>query len=75
MPLEYERILDEDDFARIRQLRHKKMVADLMRKHGLKSAAKRQRLLAAAEDEADEALDKQVVALPMIPHCVKRNRC
>lgn len=36
------------------------MVADLMRKHGLKSAAKRERLLAAAEDEADEALDKQV---------------
>ncbi len=36
------------------------MVKDLMRKHGLKSAAKRDRLLAAAEDEADEALDKKV---------------
>ena len=60
VPLEYERILDEADFARIRELRHEKMVKELMRKHGLKSAAKRERLLAAAEDEADEALDKKV---------------
>ena len=59
--MEYERILDEKDFARIRELRHEKMVGDLMRKHGLKSAAKRERLLAAAEDEADEALDKKVL--------------
>ena len=31
-----------------------------MRKHGLKSAAKRERLLAAAQDEADEAMAEQV---------------
>ena len=60
MPLEYERILDEADFARIRELRQEKMVKDLMRKHGLKSAAKQERLLAAAEDEAEEALDRKV---------------
>ncbi len=60
MPLEYERILTEEDFARIRELRHKKMVNQLMRKHGLKSSSKRERYLAAAQDEADEALEKQV---------------
>ena len=66
-PLEYERILDEDDFSQIRQLRHEKMVKDLMRKHGLKSAAKRERLLAAAEDEAEEALAKKVPSLFRTP--------
>ena len=62
IPLEYERILDEDDFARIRELRHEKMVKELMRKHGLKSTAKKERLLAAAQDEADEVLDKRVIS-------------
>ena len=33
-----------------------------MRKHGLKSAAKRERLLAEAEDEADEAMAEQARA-------------
>lgn len=60
VPLEYQRILTEDDFARMRELRHDRMVQELMRKHGLKSAAKRERLLAAAEDEAEAALEKQV---------------
>ena len=36
------------------------MVTSLMQKHGLKSAAKRERLLAAAEEEAEENLDAQV---------------
>lgn len=63
IPLEYERILTEEDFAQIRELRHQKLVDELMRKHGLKSAAKRERLLAAAQDEAEEALDKLVSSL------------
>ena len=58
-PLEYGRILTEEDFDRIRELRHRKMVEGVMRKHGLKSASKRERLLAEAEDEADEALAEQ----------------
>lgn len=58
--LEYGRILTEEDFARIHKLRHKKMVEAVMRKHGLKSAAKRERLLAEAEEEADEAMAEQV---------------
>jgi hypothetical protein len=62
--MEYERILTEEDFARIRELRHKKMVGELMRKHGLKSSSKRDRYLAAAQDEADEAIDKQVSCIP-----------
>lgn len=68
VPLEYERILDEDDFARIRELRHEKMVKELMGKHGLKSTAKRERLLAAAQDEADEALDKRVRSHAFLVH-------
>ena len=59
-PLEYGRILTEEDFARIHELRHRKMVDTVMRKHGLKSAAKRERLLASAQDEADEAMAEQV---------------
>ncbi len=59
VPLEYGRILSGEDFARIKELRHKALVTAAMRKHGLKSASKRGRLLAAAEDEADEALAAQ----------------
>lgn len=60
VPLEYGRILTEEDFERIRKLRHRKMVEAVMRKHGLKSAAKRERLMAEAEDEAEEAMAEQV---------------
>ena len=60
VPLEHGRILSGEDFARMRELRHKAMVAAAMRKHGLKSASKRGRLLAAAEEEAEEALAAQV---------------
>ena len=60
LPLEHGRILSGEDFARMRELRHKAMVAAAMRKHGLKSASKRGRLLAAAEEEAEEALAAQV---------------
>lgn len=54
-----------------------------MRKHGLKSASKRDRLLAEAEEQAEEALTEQVMGLShrhpctctvhalalIIPHC------
>ena len=59
--------MTEDDFAQIRELRHQKLVDELMRKHGLKSAAKRERLLAAAQDEAEEALEKLVSSLTNRP--------
>ena len=59
VPLEHGRILSAEDFTRMRELRHKAMVAAAMRKHGLKSASKRGRLLAAAEEEAEEALAAQ----------------
>lgn len=58
--LEYGKILTEKDFERIRTLRHRKMVEAVMKKHGLKSASKRDRLLAEAEEEAEEALIEQV---------------
>ena len=66
-PLEYGRILTEEDFARIHELRHRKMVDAVMRKHGLKSAAKRERLLASAQEEADEAMAEQVCGLQSVP--------
>ncbi|EIE25800.1 SDA1-domain-containing protein [Coccomyxa subellipsoidea C-169] len=69
-PLEYGRILTEEDFERIRELRHRKMVEGVMRKHGLKSASKRERLLAEAEDEADEAMAEQARHLRVDPNAL-----
>ncbi len=62
--MEYGKILTEEDFERIRRLRHQRMVGAVMRKHGLKSASKRDRLLAEAEEQAEEALTEQVMGLP-----------
>ena len=56
-PLEYGRFLTVEDFSRIRELRQQQLVDAAMAKHGLKSAAKRARLLAAAQDDAEEALE------------------
>ncbi len=64
LPLEYTRILTEDDFDRIRELRHQQLVEAALAKHGLKSASmtahRRDRIMAAAEEEADEMLEFQV---------------
>ena len=60
--MEYGKILTEEDFERIHKLRHRKMVEAVMKKHGLKSASKRDRLLTEAEEEAEEALTEQVLA-------------
>ena len=59
-PVEHERFLTEEDFLRIRELRQKQLVDAAMTKHGLKSAAKRAKLLAAAQDEADATLEAMV---------------
>lgn len=58
LPLEMERILTEDDFKRIQELKHRKMVDAAMSRHGLKTASKhkQQRLLETAEAEAQEAM-------------------
>ncbi|KAL4857462.1 hypothetical protein ACK3TF_002330 [Chlorella vulgaris] len=56
VPLEWGRILSSEDFDKIRQLQHRKMVDTAMQKHGLKSASSRQRARAAAEGEADEMM-------------------
>lgn len=56
VPLEWGRILTEEDFEKIRQLKHRRLVDNAMQKHGLKSASKRQRARAAAEEEAEELL-------------------
>ena len=67
--MEYGKILTEEDFERIRKLRHRKMVEAVMKKHGLKSASKRDKLLTEAEEEAEEALTEQVPASPSVtPH-------
>lgn len=63
LPLEYTRILTEEDFDRIRELRHKQLVDAALAKHGLQSASltshRRDRILAAAEEEAEELLEFQ----------------
>ena len=67
--MEYGKILTEEDFERIRKLRHRKMVEAVMKKHGLKSASKRDKLLTEAEEEAEEALTEQVLGSSSVtPH-------
>ncbi|GBF96025.1 hypothetical protein Rsub_08840 [Raphidocelis subcapitata] len=58
LPIEMQRILTEEDFKHIRQLKRKAMVEAAMARHGLKSLtkAKARRLAEAAEEEAEEAL-------------------
>ena len=68
--MEYGKILTEEDFERIRKLRHRKMVEAVMKKHGLKSASKRERLLTEAEEEAEEAIIEQVPASHSAPACI-----
>lgn len=58
--LEQERFLTGEDFERIRELRQEKLVDAAMTKHGLKSAAKRARLLAVAQDDAEATLEATV---------------
>ena len=55
--------MTEEDFERIKELRHQRLVDKAMAKHGLKSASKRARLQSMAEDEASELLRMQVWAL------------
>eukprot|EP00887_Chlorella_sp_A99_P007365 scaffold2.g7365.t1 len=59
VPLEWGRILTEEDFETIRRLKHRRMVEAAMQKHGLKSARKRDKARQAAEEAADEALALQ----------------
>ncbi|KAL6785625.1 hypothetical protein ACKKBF_B01005 [Auxenochlorella protothecoides x Auxenochlorella symbiontica] len=51
-----DRILTSEDFEKIRQLQHKRLVDHAMQKHGLKSASKREKAMAAAEDAAEETM-------------------
>lgn len=57
VPAEWGRILGEEDFERIRQLKHRRLVEQAMQKHGLKSASKREKARLAAEEEADEMME------------------
>jgi protein SDA1 len=59
VPLEWGRMMTQDDFDRIRELKHRAMVNAAMSKHGLKSASKRAKALEAAEEEADETMALQ----------------
>jgi hypothetical protein len=64
--LEYGRILTEEDFEHIWKLRHQRMVDAVMKKHGLKSASKRDRLQAETEEQAEEALMEQVMGASIL---------
>ena len=67
--MEYQRIFDQDDFERMKELRRKQLIQSQMQKRGLKSisAAKQDRLQAAAEDEADDLLEAQVISINRNP--------
>ena len=54
-----------------RELRQQELVEAAMAKHGLRSASKREKLLAAAQDDAEEALDAEV---PPLACCQKPAR-
>jgi hypothetical protein len=60
VPDDWGRILSQQDFDAIRQLRHKKMVEAAMQKHGLKSASKQARIREKVEEEAEEMLQLKV---------------
>ena len=68
VPLEYERFLTKEDFERIRELRQQQLVDAAMAKHGLKSAAKRAKLLVSVRDEADAALEALVSSRAFCTH-------
>jgi len=53
------RILTQEDFESIRQLKHRRLVDAAMSKAGLKSASKRARLRETVEEDADETLALQ----------------
>lgn len=56
IPLEHSRILTQEDFQNIKALKHKKLVEQAMKKHGLKSASKRAAARELAEQEAEDQL-------------------
>jgi protein SDA1 len=56
VPADWGRILTQADFAAIRTLKRRRLVADAMATHGLKSASQRAKAVAAAGEEADAAL-------------------
>ena len=58
-PLEWGRILTQEDFRNIKALRHKQIVDEAMKKHGLKSARRREAAREAAETEADAYIELQ----------------
>ena len=59
VPADWGRILTQEDFEAIRQLKHKRLVDNAMSKAGLKTASKRARMREAAEEEADETMALQ----------------
>lgn len=69
-PLEWGRILTQEDFENIKALRQKQLVQDAMRKHGLKSASKLASAREAAEIEAEERLQLEERRSKMHEHAV-----
>lgn len=56
IPIEMRKVLDESDFERLQELRHKQLVKRIMAKHGLVSVHRKGKLLEAAEEAASESL-------------------
>lgn len=56
LPIEMSRLLDDDDFAKMRLLRRKHLVDEAMKRHGLVSQHKQHKLEEIAEADAHETL-------------------
>ena len=67
--MEMARILTQQDFERIKRLKHRRMVEATMEKHGLKSKRKMEKLRAKAEEEAEQTL-QFLVRLPPSSACL-----
>lgn len=70
IPLEWGRILTQEDFRNIKALRHKQIVDEAMKKHGLKSARRREAAREAAEIEADTYIELQDKRAKLHEHAV-----
>ena len=70
IPLEHSRILTQEDFQNIKALKHKKLVEQAMKKHGLKSASKRAAAREIAEQEAEDQLNLESKRSKLHEHAV-----
>ena len=65
--MEMGRILTQEDFDRIKRLKHRRLVEATMEKHGIKSKRKMENLRQKAEEDAENTLEFLVRITPRPP--------